>query len=827
MHTDAHQKSLEYFRGEELPAKVFIDKYLLRDKEGNFLESTPDDMHWRIANELARVEQNKFSFPYSAEFIYEAIKDFGYIIPQGSPMYGIGNPQYITLSNCYVVDPPLDSYGAIHHTDQQLTQISKRRGGVGTDVSHIRPNDTPTTNAARKATGVVGYCERFSNSIREVGQNGRRGALMLTISVHHPEVLDFARMKLDKTKVTGANVSIRLSDEFLNAVKSGGKYQQRWPVDSPNPVISEWVDAREVWREIIRCAWLRAEPGLLFWDMILRESPADCYSQYGFATVSTNPCGELPLCSHDSCRLLLLNLFAFVIKPFTSEAYFDFKKFYEYAIIAQRLMDDLIDLELECIQRILGKIDSDPEPDYIKACEREMWRTIYQKCEQGRRTGTGITALGDAMAAEAIGYGSEESIDFVDRVYRTLKLGCYRSSVDMAKELGPFPIWDASLESQCPFLLRIRDEDPQLYEDMQKYGRRNISLLTTAPAGTVSIEAGPAPYFGTTSGGEPLFTDEPYFRRKKIMPGMEDAKVDFVDELGDKWTHFPVFHPKLKMWMDVTGETDWKKSPYHGCTANDINWKTRVRMQATAQRHVDHSISSTVNLPNDVSEESVAEIYETAWEAGCKGITVYRDGCRDGVLVKDNADKTLAVSKTQAPKRPKELPCEIHHMTVKGQPFVAVVGLLSGDPYEVFVFTNTSSHFASSDSPVLSRKLSKGVLKKVKRSHYELWSEDGKQNLLPDCSGVGSLLDGNEEALTRMLSTSLRHGADISFVVHQLEKVKSGDLYSFTKVLARTLKKYIKDGQSVKGEACQACGEDALIRQEGCVTCRACGNSKC
>lgn len=833
-----YESALDYFCGEELPASVFTDKYALRDRSGDtVLENTPDEMHWRIANHLARVEAKKFKKPYSAEFIYELLKDFGYVIPQGGPMAGIGSSQYVTLSNCYVVDSPLDSYGSIHHTDEQLTQISKRRGGVGTDVSHIRPNDTPTTNAARKATGVVGYCERFSNSIREVGQNGRRGALMLTIDVHHPEVLDFARMKLNPKKVTGANVSVRLTDEFLSAVKRDDEYEQRWkPLNATEWTIKRKVKAREVWREIIRCAWKRAEPGLLFWDLILEESPADRYANFGFDTTSTNPCSELPLCSHDSCRLLLLNLFMFVVNPFQPNAHFDFAKFYRYAQIAQRLMDDIIDLELECIDRILEKIEADPEPEHIKCRERHLWSEIKRKCEQGRRTGTGITALGDAVAAVGLRYGSDESIEFVEEIYKTLKFGCYRSSIDMAKELGAFPIFNWEQEAECPFFARMVGESLKhvdvngmdLLLDMQKYGRRNIALLTTAPAGTVSIEAGPRPYFGTTSGIEPLFNDAPYTRRKKITPGMVNPRVDFVDDLGDKWTNYQVFHPKLKMWMDVTGETDWTKSPYHGACANDIDWRQRVKLQAAAQRHVDHAISSTLNLPEDVTEEKVAEIYETAWEAGCKGITVYRDKCRDGVLVNDEKPKKKGIHKTDAPKRPEKLPCEIHHAKIGGRPYAVVVGMYDGEPYEVFAFDNAYVRTgcidpASMMDPWLERKHTEGVVAKVKRKHYQLQNADGTL-LLPE--NLTDILDDEQEALTRMVSTALRHGADISFVVHQLSKTK-GDLHTFAKVIGRALKKYVKDGAKISGSACEKCNSENMVFQEGCSRCVDCGHSKC
>lgn len=809
--------TIAYFCGDELPASVFTDKYALRDRDENLLETSPDQMHRRIAKELARVEAKKFKQPFSEEYIYSLLKEFGPIIPQGSPMYGIGNPQYISLSNCFVVDPPLDSYGGIMHTDEQLAQICKRRGGVGTDVSHIRPAELPTTNSSRRATGVVTFCERFSNTIREVGQNGRRGALMLTLSVHHPEVVDFAKMKLDPTKVTGANVSIRLTNDFLNAVRNDEEYEQKWPLVG-EAKISRKVNARAVWKEIIRCAHERAEPGLLFWDLVISESPADCYKAFGFETVSTNPCSELPLCVLDSCRLLLLNLFMFVTRPFCNDSTFDFRRFYEIAKVAQRLMDNIVDLEAECIDRIIAKIKADPEPEHAKARELSLWERVREKCLNGRRTGTGITALGDSMAAIGIRYGSVQSIEFTDKIYKVLKLACYESSVEMAKELGGFPIWEHNLEKDCAFLNRIKDDSFQfddgseisgrkIYEEMQQYGRRNISLLTTAPAGSVSIMAGPSPYFGATSGIEPLFNDAPYTRRKKINHGDKNAKVDYVDDKGDKWTHFPVYHAKLKMWMDITGETDISKSPYHGACANDLDWKQRVKLQAAAQKHVDHAISSTLNLPADVTVEKVAEVYETAWLEGCKGITVYRDGCRDGVLITESS-KT---NKTDAIKRPKDLPCDIYKTKVKGEDFFAIVGLMDNEPYEVFA--------GSIDDKFCSSK--HGTVRKVKRGAYDLIVNDAAV-----LSDIADKLTDEQEAVTRLVSTALRHGAGIEYVVHQLEKVK-GSMNSFARAIARVLKKYVKDGSKVSGETCETCGEEALVRQEGCATCKSCGASKC
>lgn len=816
-----YQQAVEYFEGEELSGSVFIDKYALRDFEDNLVEFSPDEMHCRIARELARVEKKKFKNPYSEEYIYSLLKDFGPIIPQGSPMYGIGNLKYVTISNCYVLHPPIDSYGGIHRTDEELTQICKRRGGVGFDISHIRPAGMPTTNSSRTSTGIVPFMERFSNSIREVGQNGRRGALMITISVHHPQVLDFANCKKDKTKVTGANISIRLSDEFLYAVKNNEDYEQRWPIKGV-PVISRKVNAREVWMEIIQCAHEMAEPGLLFWDMILRESPADCYADCGFETVSTNPCSELPLSILDSCRLLLKNLFCYVKHPFTPQAEFDFEAYYAGAQVAQRLMDDIIDLEEECIRRIIAKIESDPEDEDVKSRELSIWKLVLENCLNGRRTGTGITALGDTLAALGIPYGSDESIEMTSKIYRTLKLGCYRSSVDMAKELGPFPVWNKEKEKDNPFLLRIRDEDPGLYADMQKYGRRNIALLTTAPAGSVSIEAGPRPYFQTTSGIEPLFQIS-FKRRKKINPAETGARVDFVDQNGDKWQEFIVYHPKVKMWMDVTGETDVSKSPYYGCCAEDLDWKQRVKLQAAAQQEVDHAISSTINLPEDVSVERVAEIYETAWEAGCKGITVYRKNCRTGVLV-DVDEKNKKLQKTNAPKRPQELPCDIHLTKIQGEEYFVLVGLFESEPYEVMAGPNLNRNILERDDyrfKMVTSLDKVGVVRKEKRGHYDLYMD----NELAE-KNVSGRCDNDQEALTRMVSTALRHGADIGYVVHQLEKVR-GDMYGFARALSRVLKKYVPDGTEIKGDVCQECQVASLKRQEGCVTCSSCGWTKC
>ena len=804
------KKSEKYFNGDKLAAKVFLDKYALRDNDQNLLEDTPDKMHVRIATELARIEKKKFKNPMSFEEILSYIQNFKKIVPQGSLMSGIGNPyQYVTLSSCFVTDPPLDSYSGILHTDQQMVQICKRRGGVGTDISNLRPDGTPTTNAARTSTGIVSFMERFSNSIREVGQSGRRGALLLTISVHHPEILKFTKVKRDLTKVTGANISIRLTDEFLNAVEKNKEYEMRWPVDSKNPKISRMVKAKDVWRQIVENAHAMAEPGILFWDKILSESPADCYSKYGFTTVSCNPCSELTLSKLDSCRLLSLNLFGYVIDPFTENAKFDFEQFYKDAQVAQRFMDNVIDLELECVLRIIKKVENDPEPNDIKLVELSLWKEIYRVCETGRRTGTGLTGLGDALAALGLKYDSNKGIKTTEKIYRTLKLGCYRSSVEMAKELGPFKVWEHDLEKKNPFLLRIKEEDPELYKDMKKYGRRNIGILTSAPNGSVSILT------QTTSGIEPLFKME-YKRRKKINPSDKNSKVDFVDQSGDSWEEFTVYHPKVKMWMSVTGETDLKKSPWYGACAEEIDWKKRIQIQAAAGKNIDHSLSSTINLPEDVTVEEVANIYEASWKAGLKGITVYRKNSRTGVLVdNDNNNCTPResdnINKQDAPKRPKVLPCDIYHISVKGQEYLTVVGLLSGEPYEIFALKNGQ----------IPKSHKIGILKKVKRGHYKLITNNGAEieNIMDESGDM-------EEAITRLVSSSLRHGADISFVVEQLEKTKSASFGSFEKAIARSLKKYINDGEKVNGEECEECGNE-LIREQGCKRCQNCGWTAC
>jgi len=1129
-YQEAFEKSLEYFKGDELAAKVFIDKYALRNNNQELLEQSPTDMHWRLAKEFARIEKTKFKAPYTEEEIFSYFDKFKYLVPQGSPMNGIGNNhQIVSLSNCFVVESPTDSYGGIMKTDQQLVQISKRRGGNGTDLSNLRPSGTLTSNAARTSTGIVSWMRRYSNSIREVCQDGRRGALMLTLSVHHPDIEQFITIKNDDKEVTGANISVRLTDDFLNALKNDEEYEQCFPVDYKEkgitPLISKKVRASHIWKLIINSAWLRAEPGILFWDRITNYNAVDCYADEGFKTVSTNPClplsthlltkegikqlrdikigdkiwssegwtnvinkfktgikdtykystthgsitctenhelvfkgkkvqakdaegidilrgvsyekeiildpqdimdglvigdgtyhkasknkllcigekdkdyfqseishlihedaytiqdcawhitttitdleipltfkriipdrfiygsrskkcgflrglysangsiaggritlkaasfeviqtvqlmlnslgiasyytvnkqknvtftngtylckqsydlnitrdkwlfaqmvgfiqldkqermnnlskvlcdkpevinkeiiskqfvateevwditvdndshtfwcegfnisncSEIGLCEFDSCRLLLINLFSFITNPFTKEASFDFEKFIEYTKVAQRLMDDLVDLELEKIEAIINKIKDDPESDTVKAEELYVWTKVKDKCLKGRRTGLGITAEGDALAALNIPYSSEEAIKHVGDIHKAMKLASFQSSMEMAKEIGAFPIWNWEKEKNSAFLLKIKEENIELYNNISKYGRRNIANLTIAPAGSVSILT------QTSSGIEPVYTIKPYTRRKKINPSDKHGKVDFIDQNGDCWQEFEVYHPKLKLWMEVTGETDWKKSPWFGNCAEDIDWIKRVKLQAVAQQNIDHAISSTLNLPNDVEESKISEIYTAAWEHGLKGVTVYRDGCRTGVLVQN---KTEEIKPSNVIKRPKELSCDVYHSRIKGEQFYVVVGLMHNKPYEVFTGRNLND--------VIPSDIKEGKTVKKARGQYFLVVNELEVQL----NDIAKHED--IDALTRILSTALRHGSDVSFIVHQLEKTK-GDMQSFAKVVARNLKKYIKDGTLVKGEECPSCEESGtLVRESGCVKCKECGWTKC
>ncbi|MBN1145574.1 MAG: adenosylcobalamin-dependent ribonucleoside-diphosphate reductase, partial [Bacteroidales bacterium] len=694
-YEEAYKSTLEYFKGDELAATVWVNKYALKDSFGKIYEKNPDQMHWRIANEIHRVEQ-KYPNPMPLMVIHSLLKDFKHIIPQGSPMTGIGNNfQIASLSNCFVIgnNGASDSYGGIMKIDQEQVQLMKRRGGVGHDLSHIRPKGTPVLNSALTSTGVVPFMERYSNSTREVAQDGRRGALMLSISIKHPDSEKFIDAKLEKGKVTGANISVRINDEFMKAVVNNEPYVQQYPVDSPNPVFKKEIEARKLWEKIVHNAWKSAEPGILFWDTIARESVPDCYADFGYRTVSTNPCGEIPLCPYDSCRLLAINLYGYVNEPFTGNARFDFDLFKTHVHYAQRMMDDIIDLELEKIDAILDKINKDPEDPELKRVEKKLWENIRIKAEEGRRTGIGITAEGDMLAALGLRYGSDDAIDFSVEVQRTLAIEAYRSSVEVAKERGPFAIYDAHLEKDNPFILRLKHEDEQMYKDMVKYGRRNIALLTIAPTGTTSLMS------QTTSGIEPVFMPV-YKRRRKVNPNDTNINISFTDEVGDKWEEFNVFHHKFLTWLEVNGYNveevkqynDEKlqevvaKSPYYKATSNDVDWMSKVRMQGEVQKWVDHSISVTINLPNQASEELVGQLYVTAWQSGCKGVTVYRDGSRSGVLIKDNSEKEKSGEENDATKfkRPRILDADIIRFNNNEEKWIAFIGLKDNKPYEIF-----------------------------------------------------------------------------------------------------------------------------------------------
>lgn len=823
---EAKEATLEYFDGDELAANVFVSKYALRDLENNYYEKTPDDMHKRLASAFARVEAN-YPNGMSEDEIYSLFKNFKYVVPQGSPMSGIANPfQIQSLSNCFVIESPYDSYGGILHTDQQQVQIMKRRGGVGFDISNIRPRGQTCENAARTTDGIELFMERFSNSCREVAQGGRRGALMLSISVHHPQVLDFVKIKRDLTKVTGANISVRISDDFMNAVKSNSDYAQRWPVDSENPTIENMVSATEVWNEIIESAHASAEPGILFWDTATKNTPSDIYTAEGFGSTSTNPCGEIILSPGDSCRLMLVNLTSFVENPWGPDRSFDYETYHSVVRKAQRLMDDMVDLEIEQIDKIIAKIKDDPEPESVKKIEIDLWNFIKKQATTGRRTGLGVTGVGDALAMLGQTYGSEESISTVESFYKHLAIGSYTESINLAKERGAFPICDVSKEQGHDFLSRIINElSDDAQRDYAEFGRRNIANTTTAPAGSVSTLT------QTTSGIEPAFMLH-YTRRRKINPQDGDVRIDFVDDLGDKWQEYTVYHHKFKEWLDAQGvfskdntpEDLVALSPYQYATANEIDWVNKVWIQAAAQKWVCHAISNTTNLPADVGTDTVRKVYEAGWEAGCKGLTIYRDGCRSGVLIDSNA-KTEDKSKfddNHAPKRPEELPCEIHTPTIKGEKWVILVGLMDGRPYEVMG--------GLSEYIEIPRKYSQGILVKHSRktvpNRYDLHLQNGEDLVIKD---VVKLFDNpNHAGYTRTISLSLRHGTPIQYLVEQLQKDKDADLFSFSKVIARCLKKYIQDGTIGGDKDCPSCGaENSLRYQEGCIACTSCGYSAC
>ncbi len=828
--------SEKYFKGDKLAADVWKNKYSLKDSKGNIYEKTPDDMHHRIASEIARIE-SKYPNPLSHEQVFELIRDFRYIIPQGSPMAGIGNDfQVSSLSNCFVIGSDLnsDSYGGILRVDQEQVQLMKRRGGVGHDLSHIRPAGSEVKNSALTSTGIVPFMERYSNSTREVAQDGRRGALMLSISVKHPDSLDFIDAKLEQNKVTGANISVKLDDEFMNAVKNNTKYVQQYPINSDKPKVRKEVDPKKIWDKIIHNAWKSAEPGVLFWDTIIRESLPDCYADLGFKTLSTNPCGEIPLCPYDSCRLLAINLYSYVDNPFTDEAKFDFEKFANHSQVALRMMDDIIDLEMEKIDKILEKIESDPEDDETKRVEKNLWLNIKDKTLKGRRTGIGITAEGDMLAAMGLRYGTDEATDFSVEVHKCLATNVYKSSVELAKERGAFSIYDFNREANNPFINRIFDAVPGLKEEMQKYGRRNISMLTIAPTGSVSICT------QTTSGIEPVF-NVAYKRRRKVNPNEKDVNVTFVDEIGDSWEEYNVFHPKFEEWLRIKGydfsevvnmgkeELDKiiEVSPYYKATSNDIDWVAKVKMQGAVQKWVDHSISVTVNLPNNVSQELVSEVYKTAWESGCKGMTIYRDGSRSGVLVSNDDDDKNETDfrETNAPKRPKELEVEIVRFVNEKEKWIAFVGLLDERPYEIF--TGKSSDFYIPDY------VHKGWVIRIKNKNMESarYDFEYEDNYGYRVTHRGLSRSFNKEYwnYAKLISGILRHGMPLQYVVELVDNLSfdSDSITTWKNGVVRALTKFVPDGTKVD-KVCPECNQaDTLIFKEGCVTCINCAYSRC
>jgi len=835
---EAIEKSTAYFKGDSLAANVWVNKYALKNADGQLYELTPDDMHHRIAKELARIEK-RYPNPMSEEEIFELIRDFRYIIPQGSPMAGIGNNFQIgSLSNCFVIgsDESSDSYGAIMKTDEEQVQLMKRRGGVGHDLSYIRPKDSLVRNSALTSTGIVPFMERYSNSTREVAQEGRRGALMLSISIKHPDAAHFIDAKLEAGKVTGANISVKITDEFMKAAINDTNFVQQFPIDAAVPKFSQTIKARDLWKKIVHNAWKSAEPGILFWDTIIRESLPDCYADLGFKTISTNPCGEIPLCAYDSCRLMAINLYSYVDKPFTADASFDSEKFIEHVHKAQRMMDDIIDLELEKVDNILKKIDSDPEIDEIKSRERNLWLNIKEKAIKGRRTGFGITAEGDMLAALGTRYGSDEAIDFSVEVHKMLTLEAYRSSVTMAKERGPFPVFNAEREKNNPFILRIKENNPELYEDMVRDGRRNVALLTIAPTGSVSILS------QTTSGLEPVFAVN-YKRRRKVNPNDKHAKVTFTDDVGDTWEEYHVFHHKFVNWLEVMGlnvdevsrmdEKELKniirKSPYYKATANDIDWVAKVTMQGAVQKWVDHSISVTVNVPSDTKEEMIGSIYETAWKVGCKGMTVYRDGSRAGVLVssgsKEQKKEANEFIETKAPARPEKLESEIVRFQNDYEKWIAVVGLLNGRPYEIFT--------GLADDFWIPSWVVKGSIIKVKldgdNSRYDFQFED-KQGYKITIEGLSRSFTKEYWNYAKLISGILRHGMPLPFVVNIISKLhfEVDTINTWKNGVERALKKFIPDGTQAAEHNCPKCSDqNGLVYQEGCLVCKSCGYSKC
>lgn len=840
-YDEAYNASLEYFKGDELAARVWVNKYAVKDSFGNIYEKSPEDMHWRIANEVARVEA-KYPNALSSQELFDLLDHFKYIVPQGSPMTGIGNDyQIASLSNCFVIglDGSADSYGAIIRIDEEQVQLMKRRGGVGHDLSHIRPKGSPVKNSALTSTGLVPFMERYSNSTREVAQDGRRGALMLSVSIKHPDSESFIDAKMTEGKVTGANVSVKLDDEFMQAAVEGKPYTQQYPIDSLNPMVSKEIDASALWKKIVHNAWKSAEPGVLFWDTIIRESVPDCYADLGFRTVSTNPCGEIPLCPYDSCRLLAINLYSYVVNPFTPEAYFDFDLFKKHISLAQRIMDDIIDLELEKIERILEKIDSDPESMEVKGSERHLWEKIYHKSGLGRRTGVGITAEGDMLAAMGLRYGTEEATEFSEKVHKTIALEAYRSSVNMAKERGAFEIYDAEREKNNPFINRLKEADPELYEEMKKYGRRNIACLTIAPTGTTSLMT------QTTSGIEPVFMPV-YKRRRKVNPNDANVHVDFVDETGDAFEEYVVFHHKFLTWMKINGYDPDKrytqeeidelveKSPYYKATSNDVDWLMKVKMQGRIQKWVDHSISVTINLPNNVSEDLVNQLYVEAWRSGCKGCTVYRDGSRAGVLIstkkkdkKEEEEECRCKPPQVVEVRPKVLEADVVRFQNNKEKWVAFVGLLDGRPYEIFTGLQDDE-----EGIVLPKSVTTGrIIKSYDEDgtkHYDFQFEN-KRGYKMTIEGLSEKFNKEYWNYAKLISGVLRWRMPIEQVIKLVGSLQldSENINTWKNGVERALKKYVQDGTEAKGVKCPNCGHETLVYQEGCLICKTCGSSRC
>ena len=842
-YDEAFQASLEYFKGDELAARVWVNKYAMKDSFGHIYEKSPEDMHWRIAREIARIEK-KYKNPVSVEEIFSLLDHFRYIVPAGSPMTGIGNNfQVASLSNCFVIglDGDADSYGAILRIDEEQVQLMKRRGGVGHDLTHIRPKGSPVNNSALTSTGLVPFMERYSNSTREVAQDGRRGALMLSVGIKHPDSEAFIDAKMTEGKVTGANVSVKIDDEFMEAAVNDKLYVQQFPVDSDNPDVKKTIRAKDLWEKIVHNAWKSAEPGVLFWDTILRESIPDCYADLGFRTVSTNPCGEIPLCPYDSCRLLSINLFSYVVNPFTKDAYFDFDLFRKHVGLAQRLMDDIVDLELEKIDLIMNKVVNDPQSKEVKSSEYHLWEKIKAKSSKGRRTGVGITAEGDMIAAMGLRYGTQEATDFSVKVHQTLALSAYDSSVTMAEERGAFAIYDAKREAANPFILRIKEADPALYERMAKIGRRNIACLTIAPTGTTSLMT------QTTSGIEPVFMPV-YKRRRKVNPNDTNVHVDFVDEVGDSFEEYIVYHKKFLDWMKINGIDTEKRytqeeldeivarSPYYKATANDVDWLMKVRMQGAIQKWVDHSISVTVNLPNDVDETLVNRLYVEAWRTGCKGCTIYRDGSRAGVMIQVDEKKKKEKEKAEVAPckhpvvtevRPQVLECDVVRFQNNKEKWVAFVGLLDGYPYEIFTGLQDDD-----EGIVLPKTVTKGKIIKqqnedgTKRYDFQFENKRGYKTTV---EGLSEKFNPEYWNYAKLISGVLRYRMPIDHVIRLVASLQLSDesINTWKNGVERALKKYISDGTQAKGQKCPNCGQESLVYQEGCLICTNCGASRC